>query len=145
MVTTFRAQNRAALVTLLTGFQSANPNLLDAIYPARPGSFNDRITGYVGPLNETMIHSGNALVQRRLTPTVVLVTRLSDPESEQADIVDLLVDAFLDYCSARPHAVNNVTQIQPTSVEQVELEVDGAFYPACIIGFLSLEERGRYP
>lgn len=55
-----------------------------------------------------------------------------------------MIDAFLDYASARPHAITNSTVTSPTAVEDVELEMDGAAYPASIVTFgetLILEGR----
>lgn len=134
MATSFRSDVRGGLYTLLTGFQTANPTLIEHTYRRRPGSFPDKRTGYVGSMNESIRHD-SGIRQRTMVPTVVLVLKLSEPSSETADAMDDLVDAFLDYCSARPHAISDNTVTAPTSVEDVELEAEGAFYPAVVVSF----------
>lgn len=143
MATTFRAATRTGLYGLLTGFQTANPTLLIHTYRRRPGSFTDESTGYVGSMNESIRHDAG-IRARSLAPTIVLVLRQSEPSSETADEMDTLVDAFLDYCSARPHAINNDSVTAPTSVEDVELDAEGTFYPAVIVTFGdTLIQEGR--
>lgn len=143
MPTTFRADTRDGLYGLLTGFRTANPTLLINVHRRRPGSFTDEATGYVGSMNETIRHDAG-IRARSLAPTIVLVLRQSEPASETADDMDTLVDAFLDYCTARPHAISDGTVTAPTSVEDVELDAEGTFYPAVIVTFGdTLIQEGR--
>jgi hypothetical protein len=135
MATTFRADTRTGLYGLLTGFQTANPTMLHHTYKRRPGSFPDKFSGYVGSMNESIVHTGTTIRQRTLAPTIVLVGRLTEPSEEMADDMDELVDAFLDYCSARPHAISNTTITVPTAVEDVELDVEGTYRPAAVFTF----------
>lgn len=144
MATTFRANTRTGLYALLTGFQTANPTLLHHAYSRRPATFPDKISGYVGSMPESIVHTGTTIRQRTMAPTIVLVARLSEVVSEQADAMDVLVDAFLDYCSARPHAISNQTVTVPTSIEDVEIDAEGTFYPAAVFTFGgTIAQEGR--
>lgn len=135
MPTTFRSDVRDGLYGLLTGFQSANPTLLHSAYRSRPGSFSDKWVAYVGSLSEPVITHTQGIRRRQMSPQVVLVGKMSEPSSETAVSLDDIVDAFLDYCTARPHAISTGTVIAPTSTEDVELEAEGTFYPAVIVTF----------
>ena len=142
MTTTFRSDVVAGYYAMLTGFAAANPTMLEHAYRTRPRSFSDRPLAFVGPRNESIAHTQGTR-QRTMTPTIVFVWAWND-EQETADIRDDLIDAFLDYATARPHAVSNQTVTSPTGVEDVELEMDGAPYPASIVSFgetLILEGR----
>lgn len=141
-MTTFRSDVRDGIYGLLTGFQAANPTLIHHVYRRRPGSFPDRYSGYVGSMPETVAHTGGSLSQRTMTPNVVLVMKLTEPSHEQSDAMDDLVDAFITYANARPHAVSNQTVVVPTGVEDVELEAEGTFYPAAIVTFSSIALEG---
>lgn len=143
MATTFRRDTRAGLYTLLTGFQTANPTMLAHTYRRRPGSFPDKSTGYVGSMPETITHTGGSLSTRTLSPTIVLVMRMTEPATEGADAMDDLVDAFVAYCNARPHAISNQTVVVPDGVEDVELDAEGTFYPAAIVAFSAVALEGR--
>lgn len=142
-MTTFRSDVRDGIYALLMGFQSANPTLVEHTYRRRPGSFPDKRTAYVGSMPEVIAHTGGSLSQRTMTPTVVLVMKLSEPPSETADSMDDLVDGFITYANARPHAVSNQTVCMPTGVEDVELEAEGTFYPAAVVTFGSIALEGR--
>lgn len=142
-MTTFRSDVRDGIYTLLTGFQTANPTLIQHTYRRRPGSFPDKLSAFVGPMPETIAHTGGSLSQRTMTPSVVLVMKLTEPNHEQSDEMDDLVDSFVTYANARPHAVSNQTVVVPTSVEDVELESEGTFYPAAIVSFSSVALEGR--
>lgn len=142
MTTTFRSDVAAGLYGLLSGFQAANPTMLTHAYRTRPRALGDRPLGFVGPRNESIIHTQGTR-QRTMTGTVVFVWAWND-EQETADVRDDVIDAFLDYATARVHAVSNQTVTSPTAVEDVELEMDGAPYPASIVSFgetLVLEGR----
>lgn len=142
MATSFRSDARAGIYGLLTGFITANPTMLNSAHKTRPRSMGDRPLAFVGPLPEAILHTQGTR-QRTMAPTVVMVWAWND-ETETADIRDDVIDAFLDYASARPHAISNSTVTSPTAVEDVELEMDGAPYPASIVTFgetLVLEGR----
>jgi hypothetical protein len=142
-VTTFRSDVRDGIYTLLTGFQTANPTLIQHTYRRRPGSFPDNRTGFVGSMPEVIAHTGGSLSQRTMTPTIVLVMKLTEPSHEQSDAMDDLVDGFITYANARPHAVSNQTVVVPVGVEDVELDAEGTFYPAAIVTFSTIALEGR--
>lgn len=141
-MTTFRSDVRDGVYSLLTGFQAANPTLLQHAYRRRPGSFPDRISAYCGSMPETA-NPNTLLSQRTMTPNVVFVMKLTEPANEQADRMDDVIDAFYTYANARPHAISNQTVIAIASVEDVELEAEGTFYPAAIVTFGSIALEGR--
>lgn len=133
MTTTFRSDVRGGAYALLTGFAAANPSFSLSVYRSRPASFGDRPLAYVGGLDERINHTGTTLFQRTLNPELVFVWASSADQLELADIRDDLIDAFIAYAMARPHAISNTTVTAPTGVQDVELELDGAFYPASIV------------
>lgn len=143
MATTFRSDVRAGMYGLASGFATASPSFTLAAYRYRPASFGNRPLVFVGPISETIIHTQGTR-QRTMTPSLVFVWASSAAPEDLADDRDVVIDAFLDYATARPHAVSDTTVTSPTGVEDVELELDGAFYPASIVSFgetLALEGR----
>ena len=134
MPTTFRSDVRGGLYALLMGFQTANPTMLHHTYRRRPGSFPDKFSGFVGSMPETVAHDSGTR-RRTMSPTVVLVGRLTEPSHEMADALDDLVDAFLDYCTANPRAAGNDTLIAVTAIEDVELDEGGTNRPAVVFTF----------
>lgn len=121
MSTTFRADLRTALHTLLDSFHTANPTLVQHTYRARPGSFHPPLA-YVGLFTEPTIRFTSGLRTRLLRVQLVLVQGLYD-NAETADRQDVLADSFLDYLTANPHAVNPRSVLTPTGMEDVELVV----------------------
>jgi len=132
MPTTFRSDVRGQLLALGLAFATANPTLLKRFYPVRPGAFNDLPCGYVGPMPETITHSAG-IRRRTMSPQIVLVNYLREPASETSDAMDDLVDAFLDYVTARPHVISDNTVTSVTSIEPIELDAEVTFYPAVIL------------
>jgi hypothetical protein len=103
--TTFRQDIAAGLVTLLDGFKTANPTLLGYTFLVRPTHFNrDLPTGYVGARPESATHSQGI---RTRTMSGLSITFVDDPgdSMENAARMDILVDAFADYLTARPHVI----------------------------------------
>lgn len=146
-MTSFRKDTRDGVYGLLTGFQSANPTMLEHTYRRRPGSFPDKISAFVGNLNESM-EPRTLLSQRNITPTVVFVMKLTEPSHEQSDVMDLIVDAFITYANARPHAISSQTVCVVRGVDDsVEQEAEGTVYPSVVVTFdtIALEGRGYNP
>lgn len=141
--TTFRADVRAGGYGLLTGFVAANPTYHIAAYRYRPDQFGDRPLAFVQINGETINHTGTTLFQRTMSGfSVVFVWASGADHKELGAIRDVVIDAFVTYGMAHVHAISNQTVTSPTGVEDVELEMDGAFYPASIVTFgdtLSLE------
>lgn len=135
VTTTIRNDFVAGLYGLLTGFQTANPTMILDAFRSRPASFGGRPLAYVGTRNETIRHTGQVLFQRDPKPNVVFVWAAGADQREIADVRDDVVDAFVGYAMGRPHAISNQTTCSPVGVEDVELEMDGAFYPASVVTF----------
>lgn len=141
-MTTFRSDVRDGIYGLLTGFAAANPTLVHHTYRRRPATFPDKYSGFVGPMPETVRHTG--LSQRTITPSVVFVMKFTEPSHQQSDAMDELIDAFVTYANARPHAVSNQTVVYPTTVEDVELEEGpNVLYPAAIVTFTTIALEGH--
>jgi hypothetical protein len=133
-VTTFRADVRTGALGLLTGFAAANTGYNLACYAYRPAAFGNRPLAYVDSLDETINHTGTTLYQRTLDGfQLVFVWAPQTSPDEIAPVRDQIIDAYIGYAMARPHAISNFTVTSPTRVQEVELELDGAFYPASIV------------
>ena len=105
MPTTFRQDIVAGLVTILDGFKTANPTLLRHTFSARPPGFNtDLPCAFVGPRPETATHSQGIRTRTLSGLSVSFVDRLTD-NAETMTRMDVLVDAFADYLTARPHVI----------------------------------------
>lgn len=144
MTTTFRADARAGLYALLTGFQSANPTLLQSAHPARPEGFTgDYPIGFVDLLPESIFHTAGVR-DRTMSPSVAFVAEKTLNAQEQ-DQFDLAVDAFVDYCTARPHIVTGTIWDRMTVADYAE-EIGEAIRPAVRFTFSNLSiQEGRSP
>ena len=143
MTTTFRKDTTTGLVALAEAFKAANPTLLLKVYPRRPTGFTgDLPCAYVGSKNEDLSPTVGRW-QRSMEPQLVLVCNPTGSEEEKADEVDVLTDAFLDYCNDRPHAIGSNRVAWPRNARDVELEVDDVVYPAVVITFTNLAAEGR--
>lgn len=144
MTTTFRANVRAGLLAVLQGFQTANPTLLLSTYRARPEGFTgDYPIGFVDSTPETIFHT-SGVRDRTMSPSVALVGeyRLN---GEHADQFDVLIDTFLDYCTARPHIVTGTVWDRMTVVDYEET-IGEALRPAVRFTFTNLSiQEGRSP
>lgn len=132
---TLRNDIASGLKALLDAFSAANTGYLNGTYRSRPASMGNRPLAFVGPRNETVLFTGGSIFQRNPTPSVWFVWASSANQQEIADVRDDVIDAFLQYAGVRPHAVSNDTTVSPTGVEDVEVELDGAFYPASVVTF----------
>lgn len=141
MAWSFRSDVAAGLYTLLTGFQAAHSGMLDGVHRSRPKNFAGRPLAYVGSRPEALQHT-TGIHRRTLTPSVVIVYAPKDHSEEMADVRDDVVDAFLEYASSRPHAVTGRTLVEPRATEDVELELDGVFYPATVVTFVAVDQVG---
>lgn len=137
----FRNDIVAGLYSQLQAFQVANPTLLANVFRSQPKTFSDRPLAFVASRNEALQHSVG-LHRRTVTPSVVIVYQSRDYSDEMADIQDDIVDLYLEYSSGRPHAISSSTLVEPRTTEDVELELDGAFYPATVVTFLAVEQKG---
>lgn len=142
-MTTFRSDVRDGIYSLLTGFASASPTLIQHTYRRRPGSFPDKLSAYVGSMPESIGHTGGAIAIRTMVPTVVIVMKMTEPASEGADAMDDTVDAFLTYAYVRPHAISSSTMCRPVGCEDVELDDSGTLLPAVVVSFNSVAAEGN--
>lgn len=141
MAWTFRNDLVAGLFSLLGAFKTANPTMLHAVYRSRPKAFADRPLAYVATRPEVLEHSVG-IHRRTFSPTVTIVYPARDYSEEMADVQDDVVDAFLEYASSRPHQISGQTLVEPRTTEDVELELDGAYYPATIVTFAAVQQVG---
>lgn len=131
MATTFRSDVVSALKGLVDTYISSNPTVLRACYASRPASFPETPCAYIGNRPETIRHDSGTRA-RTLAPTVVIVDILAD-NVETGTRMDDVVDALIDVFTANPHAVSGDTLIEPTGVEDVELEAGTVVYRAAVI------------
>ncbi len=143
--TTARRDITTGLVNLGEDFKSANPTLLQRVYPRRPGGFaGDLPALYIGAKNEALRHDSGTRM-RVLEPQLVLVGNPLGSLNEMTDEMDTLVDTFIDYLTLHPHAGGSNSNIEPVGVRDVELEMDDVVYPTAVIDcrFEVLEGRSR--
>jgi hypothetical protein len=110
----FRADVRAAAVTLLTGYRTANAGSLRQIYPGRPLSLHPPCA-FVDAIPEEITVT-NAGMQRTPAIAIRLVQGNFDSE-EHADQQDALVDGFIDYVIDNKHAAGANTLALVESVD----------------------------
>jgi hypothetical protein len=107
-MTTFRADIRAAAVTLLKEY-AADVNLELQVYPGRPRSIHPP-TAFVDRIHETVAPRGVRAFQR--TPVVDIVILHGQFDSKDAvDQADAFVDGFLSWVYARVHAAGANTEV----------------------------------
>lgn len=130
MTTSARQDVRAGLKSYLDAFKAANSALVAGdVHRVRPGSIVAP-GAYVGNLNE-VIQQDTQTRRRLFAPEVVLVQRLITP-GEAADGIDDMVDIYVDYVTDNPHMGGGI--IEPTSVRDIELDLNGTLYSASVVG-----------
>ena len=140
MPSTFRSDVRTQLHAYNTAFKAANPTMVLAVFKARPGSLTPPCL-YIAGLSEPRIVHDSGLRQRTMAPQVALVQRLVDAE-ETGDLMDDLVDAYLDYLTANPH-LTAYTVIAPVSTADIELDFRGTIYSATLVTIRADIQEGR--
>lgn len=138
MATTFRSDAAAAVLGLLTTYQTANPTRLRHVTRARPSSVGETPAAWIGEVTESIRNSAN-IRQRTFIIPIVVVDQLAD-NSETLNRLDDLVDALIDVVTAAPHAVSGATLIEPSGVSEVE--IDGPFHGVAI-NVSGLIQEGR--
>jgi hypothetical protein len=130
----FRAEMRAAGVSLLQGYTTANSGALRQIYPGRPRSIYPPC-GFVDSINESGVLFTAGPTQRAPSMELILIQGVYDSE-EAANLQDALVDGFLEYVRAHIHESGASTLVaQNVSVTdlpnyQPDWIVDAPFYYA---------------
>jgi len=122
----FRADARAAAVTLLTAYASAASVKLQ-VYPGRPRTLYPP-SAFVDGIREVVTYTAQ-LHQRVPIADIVLVhgTYDSKDTTEQADA---FVDGFLEYVNDNPHAAGANTTVAVTEVEDLPTFVSDWMSPA---------------
>jgi len=100
---TFRVDLVAGVTAMMNAYIAANPTKLLLHYRSLPAQFQDLPCSYLDVRPETVSHA-NGLRDRVTTPSIVVVTRLTD-NGETTDIHDILVDSLLDWFTSYPHIV----------------------------------------
>jgi hypothetical protein len=88
---------------MMNAYIAANPTKLLRHYRSIPAQFQDLPASYLDVRPETVSHA-NGLRDRVTSPSIVVVTRLTD-NGETTDIHDILVDSLLDWLTSYPHIV----------------------------------------
>jgi hypothetical protein len=132
-----RAEMRAAAVTLLEGYKTANDGALRQVYKARPLSIATP-SGFVDSIDESELNYTPAGTQR--TPEVVIrLVRGTFSSGDVADANDELVDGFIDYVVDNRHVAGGNTLSLITSVED-----DDGWVPEWISVRDGTEQRAYY-
>ena len=102
-ISTFRVDLVTGVTAMMNAYIAANPTKLLRHYRSLPEQFQDLPCSYLDVRPETVSHA-NGLRDRVVTPSIVVVTRLTD-NGETTDIHDILVDSLLDWFTSYPHIV----------------------------------------
>jgi len=139
---TFRAQFRAGLKTVLDTVKAANPSALLEVREYPPESYHTPLAYVEKGVNETLQHTSGVRI-RTLRGNIVLVNKLVSND-QATDEQDVLVDLVLDALTAAPRAASASTLIQPVSVTDTELQdANGNRYAAAVIGVEGVIQEGR--
>lgn len=98
---TFRADTRARIVSVLTDFKQAYPDRLRRVFLARPESSPDVPYAYIDLLAEDISHDAGTRTRTVSGCSFVLVDRITN-NIETADRLDETVDLLVDWLTARP-------------------------------------------
>jgi hypothetical protein len=98
----FRADMRAAAVTLLNSYKAANNGALRQVYPGRPASIYTPCA-FVDLINETGTAYGAGPTQIQPSLEIILIQGLFDSE-DAVDQQDALVDGFRAHVRSNIHA-----------------------------------------
>lgn len=96
MPTTARYDLIGGIVTTLTTFRTANPDLLRGVTTARPESYPDLPAAFPDAISESVLHDSGTRT-RTMTASVLVVRRITNNAETMAAwhvLVDLLADAF---------------------------------------------------
>ena len=123
----FRTDARTAFASLLAAFAAdfnttaPAKSKIQSTHRARPGSYRPPCL-FVGSIREPRIDHTMGLRERNMTIELVLVQGQYDNE-ETSDRQDVLVDAFHDWLTARPHAISTNTVMNQVSTEDAEIVI----------------------
>ena len=123
VATTYRADARVALNTLLSSFLAANPTLLNQVYRARPKTLHPPCA-FIGDWHEPTITLDMSIVTRLPQVDLVLVQGEYD-NAETMDAQDVLTDAFISYLANNAHQGNGVITRLSTADAEVNFSAPG--------------------
>lgn len=109
MVSTVRADVRAALVTILDAYTASNPTQLQRTFPVRPASITttDLPCAFVDLGTEDGSFD-NSLRDRRYAPGFVVCDVLSD-NAEAIARMDAVVDELVEHLTDYPHLITGAS------------------------------------
>ena len=133
--TSFRTMAMSGLLTILTAFRDANPNLLKGVSEARPKSMTnfDLPGAYIAGSDETIVYPGTQLQTRTLTGLSVMVVDVVPDNLEAEQRRDVLVDGLVGLFARSYHAIDGRSILQMTTVTDVPLEEGPVPYLATLI------------
>jgi hypothetical protein len=108
-----RADVRAAAVTLLNGYRTANSGALRQVYGARPKSIAAP-AAFVDSIDEEIAYTPAG--QQRTPEVNIRLVRGTFGTEDVADANDALVDGFIEHVIDNKHAAGPSTLILVTSV-----------------------------
>lgn len=113
MTTTFRADVRAALVTVLEAQQSATPSLLRKVTASRPGGFAELPCAYVSNMSEQITWDSGTRTRTMIGLEVQIVDTYREGANDTLDdLVDALVDRVNTAVQQIPNAILEFTGIR---------------------------------
>lgn len=116
MPTTFRVDLVSGVTAMMNAFITANPTKLVRHHRVLPAAFQDLPASYLDLRPEAITHS-EGVRDRRMTPSIVYVTRLTD-NGETDDIHDATVDLLVDWFTSYPHIVPGTSWTDMTVEDQ---------------------------
>lgn len=135
LTTSFRTLAMAGLLTLLTTFRDANPNLLKGVSDARPKSMtNFDLPGvYIAGADETITPVGSQMMQRSLTGLAIVTVDVTPDNREAGSRQDVLVDGLVGALIAGFHAIDAKSILQAASVSDFPIDEGGISYVGTLI------------
>lgn len=135
LTTSFRTMATAGLLTVLTNFRNANPNLLKGVSVERPKSLtNLDLPGvYIAGADETITPVGSQLMQRTLTGLSIVTVDVVPDNIEAGGRQDVLVDGLIGALVAAFHAIDGKSILQMTSVGEFPIDEGGIPYLGTLI------------
>lgn len=131
LTTSFRTNWMDGLVTVLTNFRDANPNLLKGIRSARPKSMTnvDLPCAYIDGSDEQTTY-GLQLVTRAITGLSVVIVDVTPDNIEAEDRMDVLIDGLVGAFLGAFHAIDGKSILQYSAVNSLSFEEGGIPYLA---------------
>lgn len=136
MTTTFRADVRTGVATMMQAFISAHPTLLKVHWDEKPSGFTNLPCSYLSPRPETISHDSGTR-ERVMSPSVTVVKDGRQTMASFDALVDLLVDHFTTY----PHIVTGTIWDRMTVEDDREEAGDGSSLPSVRFTFTNLSIR----